>query len=214
MRVFFIILFLLSIINSSAFAEKILLNSGQVIEGKILEENDRQIKVDVDGIPLTYYLDEVQVIRDKFNKPNSLPAETQNVAPLSNEAQDKKVETSDQSLLSKAQKDLNLMAMDKRQLVLRYMEVTGVQGHMRKAFAEIVQNAPQAKKKNLEKVLKIDGIIEELVPVYEQYFDEKDLKELIIFYESALGQKILKTAPLILKETTEKSFEYFQGKID
>ncbi|MDP8266603.1 MAG: DUF2059 domain-containing protein [Candidatus Aceula meridiana] len=214
MRTFFIFLLLLNVLNSLAFAEKILLNNGQVVDGKILEENDRQIKVDVDGIPLTYYLDEVQVIRDKSDMPSSLLSENQDASVFSDRVQDRSAEVTGEDFLSKAQKNLSLAAMDKHQLLLRYMEVTGVSGSMRKAFAEVVQNAPQEKKKNLRKVLKVEDVLNELVPVYGQYFNEKDLKELIIFYESPLGQKILKTSPLILKETTEKSMEYFKGKID
>ncbi|MBU1091364.1 hypothetical protein KKA27_00650, partial [Patescibacteria group bacterium] len=39
------------------YAEKIILKNGKVIKGKIVEEHDEYIKVDIKGIALTYYKD-------------------------------------------------------------------------------------------------------------------------------------------------------------
>ena len=49
-------------ICSFAFAETITLTSGQKIETKIIERTDKYIKVDFQGIPLTYYRDEIEYI--------------------------------------------------------------------------------------------------------------------------------------------------------
>ncbi|MBU1367838.1 MAG: hypothetical protein KJ711_08495, partial [Candidatus Omnitrophica bacterium] len=43
-------------------AEKIILKNGKVIKGKIVEEHDEYIKVDIKGIALTYYKDEIHEI--------------------------------------------------------------------------------------------------------------------------------------------------------
>ncbi|MDD4955678.1 MAG: tetratricopeptide repeat protein [Candidatus Omnitrophica bacterium] len=52
----------------SAFAETIVLKSGKTIEGKILEKTEKSVKVDISGIPITYYLDEIQTIdSEKIN---------------------------------------------------------------------------------------------------------------------------------------------------
>jgi tetratricopeptide (TPR) repeat protein len=45
-----------------AFGEIIILKSGKTIESKILEKTDNSIKVDIEGVPITYYLDETQSI--------------------------------------------------------------------------------------------------------------------------------------------------------
>jgi hypothetical protein len=200
-------------VSSSAFAEKIYLEGGKVVDGKILDKSNGQIKIDVKGTVVTYYLDEVERIEGEAigSSPVTAPP---SVLPLLDKAETKKDLTKEEDPFLKAKKDLNLAVMDKRELVLRYMEVTGVKGQMTKSFAEIVQQAPEEKKRNLKKVLRSEDVLEELVPVYAQYFTEKDLQELIKFYESDLGQKILKTAPLILKESAEKSLQYFQGKIE
>jgi len=49
-------------ISSSVFAETIVLKSGRTVEAKILKKTDNSIKVDVEGIPITYYLNEVESI--------------------------------------------------------------------------------------------------------------------------------------------------------
>jgi tetratricopeptide (TPR) repeat protein len=49
----------------SLFGETIILKSGQKVEGKIIEETEKYIKIDFDGVPLTYFLDEVESIDGK-----------------------------------------------------------------------------------------------------------------------------------------------------
>ncbi len=46
----------------SAFAETIVLKSGKKVEGKIIEKTDKYIKVDFDGVPLTYFFDMIERI--------------------------------------------------------------------------------------------------------------------------------------------------------
>jgi hypothetical protein len=46
----------------STFAETIGLKSGKTVEGKIIEKNDEYIKIDFQGVSLTYYNDEIESI--------------------------------------------------------------------------------------------------------------------------------------------------------
>lgn len=49
-------------ITSFCFAETIVLKSGNIVEGKILEKTDRYVKIDFEGVPLTYFMDEIDKI--------------------------------------------------------------------------------------------------------------------------------------------------------
>ena len=49
----------------SIFAETIVLKSGSIVEGKLIEKTDKYIKIDFQSVPLTYYLDEVESIDGK-----------------------------------------------------------------------------------------------------------------------------------------------------
>jgi hypothetical protein len=51
-------LFLISICN----AETVYLKNGKSVSGRILEKTDKYIKIDFQGVPLTYWLDEVSSI--------------------------------------------------------------------------------------------------------------------------------------------------------
>ena len=53
---------LFCLFSISTFAETIILKSGKVVTGKIIEETDAYIKIDISGIPITYYSDEIQSI--------------------------------------------------------------------------------------------------------------------------------------------------------
>ena len=49
-------------LSSVVFAETVVLKSGKIIEGKLLEETDKYIKIDFEGVTLTYFLDEIASI--------------------------------------------------------------------------------------------------------------------------------------------------------
>jgi len=54
-----------------AFAETIILKSGRKVEGKIIKKTDKYIQIDFPGVPLTYYLDEIESIEGEASLPNS-----------------------------------------------------------------------------------------------------------------------------------------------
>ena len=45
-----------------AFAETIVLKSGKTVEGKMLEKTDTYIKLNINGMPITYYTDQIERI--------------------------------------------------------------------------------------------------------------------------------------------------------
>ncbi|MBM3243661.1 MAG: hypothetical protein FJZ12_02335 [Candidatus Omnitrophica bacterium] len=47
-----------------AFADTVTLKSGQKVEGKIVEKTDKYLKIDFEGVLLTYFQDEVLSIQD------------------------------------------------------------------------------------------------------------------------------------------------------
>lgn len=61
----FIFLFLT---NSLVFADTIILKNGQIIEGKILEKNSEYIKIDFQGVGLTYFKDQIKQVIEENNQ--------------------------------------------------------------------------------------------------------------------------------------------------
>jgi len=201
-KIFFVFMFFFLMISICS-AETVFLKSGRVIKGDILEKTATQIKINANGMTLTYYMDEVDRI-EGASAP--LGGAASPVSPSTTSAQAPVTTT------SRIATDYALMS--KKDLILKYMEATGAKGNMRRTFAEIIDAASPDKKEELKRVLNLDDVMNELVPVYEQYFTVQDLQELIAFYESPLGQKVLKTAPLILKDSMDRSVKYFKGKLE
>lgn len=75
-RVMFVLIGALFLGVSFVCAETIILKSGLTFEGKIIEKTDEHIKVDFQGVPLTYYFDQIESIdgikvEEKTEKNNS-----------------------------------------------------------------------------------------------------------------------------------------------
>jgi len=45
------------------------------------------------------------------------------------------------------------------------------------------------------------GFLDMVVPIYARYFDHREIKELLKFYQTDLGKKAIKVWPLILQES-------------
>lgn len=61
----YVFIFAFCCASTFSYAETIVLKSGQKIEGKFLERTDKYIKIEFEGVPLTYFLEEVESISGK-----------------------------------------------------------------------------------------------------------------------------------------------------
>ena len=48
--------------QANLFADKLMLKSGEIVEGEIIERTDELIKIDIAGVPLTYYLEDIDSV--------------------------------------------------------------------------------------------------------------------------------------------------------
>ena len=53
-----------------------------------------------------------------------------------------------------------------------------------------------------EKIAEID-LVEMSIPIYDKYLSEEEIRGLIAFYESSLGQKLLNVQPQMMQETMQ-----------
>lgn len=65
-RVIFVIITVVILLNIYAYAETIVLKTGKVIKGKVIERAGRYIKVDAYGVVFKFYYDEVKSIIPDF----------------------------------------------------------------------------------------------------------------------------------------------------
>ena len=83
---------------------------------------------------------------------------------------------------------------------------------MKQNIKQTIDRVPEEKKEKFEKLFNVDEIIERLIPIYSKYYSELDLINMIQFYESPTGQKILESTPEIMKETVSASVQYIKEK--
>jgi hypothetical protein len=53
----------------------------------------------------------------------------------------------------------------------------------------------------IRKEITADELINMVVPIYDKYFSDNEIKELIAFYNSAVGKKVIENMPPILNES-------------
>ncbi len=100
----FLVVFLLSLFfTMPSFAESIVFKNGKSVEAKIIEKTPDSIKVDIKGIPITYYLEDLEFI-DGIKvvipkKINQKPLVEENVNNSDNIATSVLAETPDEELL-------------------------------------------------------------------------------------------------------------------
>lgn len=176
-------------LGSFSFAETVYLNDGNKIEGKIVEQTGRLIRIDIQGLVVTYYQDEIDhvegasgAVKDIRQEPISVDSISDSSAPAS------------------------------KQLVLRYLDDSGTTNSIDLMFKQMIEQSPADRAVKIREVYDLDEIQEILVPIYVKYFSEDDLRKLIHFYNSPVAKKVQSIGPNLTKDTLEVVTKYIQAK--
>ncbi|HSZ63791.1 MAG TPA: DUF2059 domain-containing protein [Terriglobales bacterium] len=70
------------------------------------------------------------------------------------------------------------------------------------AISEVFDNYP------------IDEMLRDMVPVYQSHLSESDLEEIVVFYSSPVGQKVIREMPAMTADAMRISFAHLQPRID
>ena len=109
----------------------------------------------------------------------------------------------------------DIIAPEKKDLILRFMDVFGTRqalaGNFEAMLTQIAKDKPD-EAQTIRQRVKVDEIIERLLPIYDRNFTSEDLKSFISFYASVEGQKLIKTIPQLMKESVAESVKYMQEK--
>ncbi|MCP4274395.1 MAG: DUF2059 domain-containing protein [Gammaproteobacteria bacterium] len=79
----------------------------------------------------------------------------------------------------------------------------GVQmmNQMLPALKKMVPDAPEKFWTDVMAEMNANQIIELVIPVYQKHLTEQDIKEIIAFYNSAAGKKLIRVQPAIMQES-------------
>ena len=168
-------------------ADTVYLKNGKAVEGEIIEKKPVYIIIQVSGVPYKYYKQQIDRIEEKKKEP-----------------------AASVEIMSLGNLEVEGVSEEKVKLIVGLIEVTGIRVNMEKNFQALLAQAPAERKQELEKLLDIKAILKKIIPIYDKYYSPTELKELIDFYHSSLGVKVLEVTPKIFKESTEVSIQYFK----
>lgn len=174
-----------------AQADTIYLKDGTVVEGEITSKRTDAVVINVKGVPKRFFVQEIDAINESETEMSVKKDYTlENLRPLS-EIPESKVK-----------------------LILKFLEVDGTKKRMQENLKVAIANAPEARRPELQALIRVDEILEQLVPMYDKVFSESELEEVIMFYESFAGQKLVEITPIILNETVKATYSYIMNKFN
>lgn len=97
----------------------------------------------------------------------------------------------------------------KKEKILKLIEVTGANKLGFQIFDNIIamikDKNPMAEEfvSEVKKEVKPDGLSELYIPIYDKYYTEEDIDNLIKFYQSSTGKKVTSVMPQMLNESME-----------
>jgi len=111
--------------------------------------------------------------------------------------------------VTETQKMFDQMKDSYQQLITQYMSAVDLPPEAAEDY--------EAMKQDIVKLADSFWSWEEMKDVYIdiiiKVYSEDEIKELIAFYESPLGQKVIAKSPELMKESVQKSQELFQNKM-
>ena len=91
-------------------------------------------------------------------------------------------------------------------------------------FAKQLPNATPKQQAQFEKLISsmndlvtnypINDVLRDMIPVYQAHLTESDLDQVIAFYSSATGQRLLKEMPAMTAEAMRVSYSRLQPEIE
>ncbi|MFV5696403.1 DUF2059 domain-containing protein [Flavobacterium sp. LB3P122] len=71
------------------------------------------------------------------------------------------------------------------------------------SFKKNYPNVPAEFWDNFLKEMNSDALINLIIPIYDKYYTESEIKQLTEFYQTSLGKKLISIMPLVLKESMQ-----------
>ena len=217
MRISGILIAMIFLCLNVASAATVDLSDGRVVQGDIVKQDGKSLQISVDGVNMTYYADEIKDIDGKpfvtaETKPAVQPeAAAPAVAPV---AQPEAVVSTPATQPAPAPVE-GAIDPAKKALILKFIDVFGTRQALTNNFDLMLQQIEKEKPDEAQKIrqrVKVDEIIERLLPIYDHNFTSEDLNAFIAFYGSAEGQKLITTIPELMKESVQESVKYMEEK--
>lgn len=214
--------FILLLACSSAQAATVYLKNGSTVTGKFVLRNDDSVKIDVSGVTLTYYNDEIdRVVNEDEKAAAPAPAAPEAASAAQPAAADAGPAAQTGVTPAQAQPEVPgavaksagpdpYAGMTKRDLIAKFLEVYGTRKVMSMNFEQMLKTIPPNAVPVFQRIIKADEIIQALIPVYDKFFTKEDLIVLINFFSTPVGNKFVESVPALMNESVSVSAKYFE----
>lgn len=186
MKKLMFILFLILIVCPAVWADTVYLKDGGSLEGTVVGENSVAVTMKIDGKLRKFYRGQI----DRLEKDTAKASGGMN-ASASGE-----------------------ISWEKKELIMRLIESTGVRTQLEESVARAVQSAPPGQIAEFSNLFNVNDILDQIVPIYDKYFTAEDLKEIVAFHESPVALKLKSVMPDLMKDVTQTALEHFQSKME
>jgi hypothetical protein len=102
----------------------------------------------------------------------------------------------------------NAQEIEKTNNINRLFELTGVKNLSRQILTQLLNNVksdyPQVPQKFWDRFvaeLKSDDVVDKIIPIYNKYYTNEEIKQLITFYQTPIGQKTIPVFPQVYQES-------------
>ncbi|MHC5612873.1 MAG: DUF2059 domain-containing protein [Nostoc sp.] len=109
----------------------------------------------------------------------------------------------------------NAQEIEKNNNIKKLFEITGVKNISQQIITQLLNNLksdfPQVPQKfwdNFAAEIRPDDIVNETIPIYNKYFTNEEVKQLITFYQTPLGQKTITVLPQLSQESYDVGRRY------
>ena len=109
---------------------------------------------------------------------------------------------------------INENASPKRKLVLELLNLFHAKEQSQQVLNSMIESMPLDVRDSLRSAFDSDEMIELIIPVYEKYLTEDDLREVIKFYKTPAGKKLLEAQPKIMQDSIIVMKVYAQKKLN
>lgn len=76
------------------------------------------------------------------------------------------------------------------------------------SFEEMFPDVPAGFWADFRNEAKAEDLLDMMIPIYDKYYTHDDIRDLIKFYESPVGRKMIETMPLVLQESMQAGQEW------
>ncbi len=99
--------------------------------------------------------------------------------------------------------------------IRKILESTGIAdqsiiaiNNMFQTYKTSMPNVPKKFWDSFSKEIDANSLIDLIIPIYDKYYSEEDLKQLAEFYQSPLGKKIISTLPNLTADSMKAGQEW------